>query len=80
METPKSYTAGLVVLLFVDKENKCRAKVLGMSDKFRHCVPSCSNSPDHENRLDLDTFAAGFKISMKGGAVEYLLSEVGKLQ
>jgi hypothetical protein len=67
------------MLLHVDEEVECRAKVLGMTNELCSCVPSCRNSSNHKNWFDFDTFTAGFEVSAKCWAVENLFSEIGEL-
>jgi hypothetical protein len=79
LKTFESDAARLVMLLFVDEEVEGGAKILSMSDKLCHCVPSCRYSPNHEKRLDLGTFATHFEVSSKGWTVEDFLAKIRKL-
>jgi hypothetical protein len=79
----KSFQANptrLVVLLLVDEEVECEAKVLGTTNELCSRVPSCRNSSNHKNRFDFNSFTAGFEVSTKCWAVEDLLSEIGELR
>jgi hypothetical protein len=67
------------MLLHVDEEVECEAKVLGTSNEFCSRVPSCRNRSNHEKWFDFDSITARFEVSAKCRAVENPLSEVSEL-
>jgi hypothetical protein len=67
------------MLLFVDKEVEREAKVLDTTDELRSRVPSRGDGPNHENRLNFGTFAAGFEVGTKRWAIENLLPKICEL-
>jgi hypothetical protein len=68
-----------VMLLHVDKEVECKAKVLGTTNEFGSHVPSCRNGSNHKEWSDFDPITAGFEVGAKCWAVENPLSEIGEL-